>query len=185
MTRHRRIDFGARLLLAVGLALVVTPTAAADSAQLACPVETLNSREREDLADHVRRQAGPDEPAMQAFFRGVRGCVSRHGWSPAAAEQAVIYHLAAIGQREARVALERQGLDMAPIERALLADRATVEASRGEGGPDAIAAFYDGLDAPLRQRIESVDEGRLAELLGTYLMFRAAMETSRSDFAAQ
>ena len=185
MTGNSRIRLGAGPLLFAALAVLAAPAAAADGAQLACPIEALGAGERENLADHVRRQAGPDEPAMQAFFRGVDGCVTRHGWSTGAAQQAIVYNLAAIGQREARVALERQGLDMATIERALLADRATVEAARGEGGPDAITAFYEGLDAGLRQRIESADDGRSAELLGTYLMYRAVMETSRADFAAQ
>ena len=185
MTRFSRIRFGAAQPLLAALAFVATPVVAADGAQLGCPVEALSAGERENLADHVRRQGGPDEPAMQAFFRGVDGCVSRHGWPPGAAQHAVLYNLAAIGQREARVALERQGLDVATIERALLADRTTIEAARGESGPDAITAFYEGLDAALRQRIESADEGRSAELLGTYLMYRAVMETSRADFAAQ
>ena len=185
MTRCSRIRFGAAQLLVATFAFVAAPAVAADGAQLGCPVEALSAGERENLADHVRRQGSPDEPAMQAFFRGVDSCVSRHGWSPGAAQHAIVYNLAAIGQREARVALERQGLDVARIEGALLADRTTIEAARGEGGPDAITAFYDSLDAGLRQRIESTDEGRSAELLGTYLMYRAVMETSRADFAAQ
>lgn len=173
-------------LLAAALVALPAPAAAADVAQLDCPIEAMTGAERESLADHVRRQANAEEAAMQAFYRSLDGCRSRHRWSMAATREAIVYHLAAIGHRQARRTLEERGIDMAAVERALLADRAVIAAARTEQGPDAIAAFYDRLDPALRRSVESgPDADGSAELLGTYLVFRAAVETSRAQFAAQ
>jgi hypothetical protein len=174
------------LLGAALIAMLPAPAAAADVAQLGCPIEALSAGDRANLADHVRRQAQASEPAMQAFYGTVETCRSRHRWSMDAAREAVVYNLASIGAGEARRALEQRGIDMATIERALLADRAVIASARTDQGPDVIAAFYERLDPALRQRIESgPDAGGSAELLGTYILFRSAVETSRAEFAAR
>jgi hypothetical protein len=169
---------------AAALLFTAMPASAADPAQITCPVDALSDKEREQLADHVRRQSSAEEPVIEAFHASVTACLARHGWSQQAARLAVVHNLATIGQREARLGLERLGVDVAPIERLLLADRAAVDSARSEASSDALTAFYEGLDPAMRRSIESRG-GNGAELLGTFLLFRAAMETSRADFAAE
>jgi len=173
------------LVLITAAAAFAAPAAAADPDQIGCPVEALAAPDRERLAEHVRRQGQPTEPAMQVFYRSVDGCVSRHGWSAGAARQSIIYNLAFIGQRQTRALLEERGVEVAEIERLLLADAETIAASRTESAPEAMLAFYNGLDPAMRRRLEAEERGDTAELLGSFLMFRAALETSRADFALQ
>jgi hypothetical protein len=173
------------LVLFAAAAAVAAPAAAADLDQITCPADTLSGADRERLVEHVRHQGQPTEPVMQLFYRSVEGCVARHGWSPDAAREAIVYNLASIGQRETRATLEERGVDVAEIERRLLADAATVAASRTESAAEALLAFYNRLDPAMRQRLEAEERGDTAELLGSFLMFRSAVETSRADFAAQ
>ncbi|HEX8365180.1 MAG TPA: hypothetical protein VF603_07850 [Allosphingosinicella sp.] len=170
------------LIAAAGLAL---PADAADPAQITCPADALSAGEREGLLDHVRRQGQPTEPAMQVFYRSVDGCVSRHGWSPGAARFSIVYNLAFIGQRQTRASLEERGVDVAAIEQRLLADPGTIAASRTDTAPEAMVAFYNRLDPATRQRLEADERDDTAELLGMFLQYRAAVETSRADFAVQ
>ncbi|HYG30847.1 MAG TPA: hypothetical protein VD887_11610 [Allosphingosinicella sp.] len=170
------------LIAAAGLAF---PAAAADPAQITCPADALNASEREGLVDHVRRQGRPTEPAMQVFYRSVDGCVARHGWSAGAARLSIVYNLAFIGSRQTRASLEQRGVDVAAIEQRLLADPETIAASRTDSAPEAMVAFYNRLDAATRQRLEADEREDTAELLGMFLQYRAAVETSRADFAVQ
>lgn len=169
------------IAVAAGLA---TPAPAADPGQIGCPIEALDAADRERLVEHVRRQAEPTEPAMQVFYGGVGTCASRHGWSSEAARQSIMYNLAFIGQRDARAVLEGRGIDVAAIERRLLADRETIAASRSKSAPEAMVAFYGRLDPATRRQLEADRHEDTAELLGMYLQYRAAVETSRADFAA-
>ncbi|MEA3016854.1 MAG: hypothetical protein QOI38_1576 [Sphingomonadales bacterium] len=173
------------LVLIAAAAAFAAPAAAADPDQIGCPADTLSGADRERLVEHVRHQGQPTEPAMQVFYRSVDGCVARHGWSAGAARQAIVYNLAFIGQRETRATLQQRGVDVAEIERRLLADAGTIAASRTDSAPEALLAFYNRLDPAMRERLEADARGDTAELLGSFLMFRAAVETSRADFAAQ
>lgn len=165
--------------------LVAAPSAAAaaDPAQIECPVETLDTAGRERLSDLVARQER-DETAYLPFYGSVMRCMVRHGWSEAEAEASLRYTLALLGQRTARRSLEAMGVDVAALERLLLADRSTVEAARSENAGDRMTAFIEGLEPALLQRLEATG-GDGAEQLGHFLLFRSAMETSRADFAGK
>jgi hypothetical protein len=160
-----------------------SPAAAADPAQIECPVEMLDAAGRERLADLVARQA-EDDAAFAPFYGSIARCMIRHNWSEGEAEQSLRYNLALFGQRAARRNLEGMGVDVAAIERLLLADPRTIEAARSEDPGDGMAAFVERLEPALLQRLEAMG-GDGAEQLGAFLLFRAAMETSRADFAGK
>lgn len=175
---------GALTLSAAALAVGTVPALAADVATLACPLEALGAGERAQLEDTVRRQGKVEEAGMQALYRSVFACSRRHGWSEAAAQQAVVYSLADVGQRQARATLESWEVDVNAIERALLADRAVVDSARTDAVGDQTVRFFEGLPPGLRASIEAHgNEG--AEVLGTFLVFRSAVENGRADFAAR
>jgi hypothetical protein len=173
------------LVLIAAAAALAAPAAAADPDQIGCPADALSGADRERLVEHVRRQGQPTEPAMQAFYRSVDGCMSRHGWSTGAARQAIVHNLALIGQRVTRATLQERGVDVAEIERRLLVDAETIASARTDSAPEAILAFYSRLDPAMRRQLEAEERGDTAELLGSFLLFRAAVETSRADFAVQ
>lgn len=185
MTARSAMGMFGGLLLGAAAALGAAPAAAADVAHISCPVDSLDAAERERLVDHVRRQAPATDPAMQRFYQTVSDCGRRHGWSDEAARDAIVHNLAEIGQRQARRTLEQRGVDVAAIERALLADAAVVASARSEEPGDVMTAFFARLDARLRAPIEGDESGDAAELLGAYLLYRSAVETSRADFRAR
>lgn len=159
------------------------PATAADVGQLTCPVDALSEAERTHLVEAVRRQTERQDPIRSVFYRSAMDCRARHGWTLAAAELAIVYHIADIGQGIARTGLEERGVDVAAIERALLADAAAVASAREDDRGEGLVTFFEGLDPELRRSVERLG-GQGAELIGQYLLFRAAMETSRADFAA-
>ncbi|HEX8642730.1 MAG TPA: hypothetical protein VF702_02320 [Allosphingosinicella sp.] len=173
-------NMGAGLLVAAW-AFAATPAAAADPGQINCPVRNLGPGELARVTDIVRRQG--DEP-MPDFYASIDACRQRLGWSEAEAEQALMFNLAEIGQREARRDLEGRGVDVAAIERALLADSAVIESARGRDAGDRLTEFFGRLDPAVRSSVER-HGGDGAELVGTFLIFRAVMETSRRDFSGR
>jgi hypothetical protein len=177
----------ARLLIAAALACAApAAAAAADPAQLDCPVAALSGAERRGLAENVAALGPREDPNFQRFQDAVARCAERYGWSDEQQRLARVHNVSAVGQAELRRRLTGLGVALAEIERAALADAEFAAAARaGQMGPDVIGAFT-GRHRVLIERVlagRSHDRDR-GELLGRFILFRVMTDISRDQFRA-
>ncbi|HEY0012445.1 MAG TPA: hypothetical protein VGB79_06280 [Allosphingosinicella sp.] len=110
-----------------------SPAFAGDEAELACPLAALGEAERDALAtisvDRTARNA-----ALAVVARRVRACGDRFRWS--AEERSAAHHYVApyLARERFRAALAGEGLDLARIERGVLADAPLMAAAAARRG---------------------------------------------------
>ena len=177
-----RYVIAAIVLAACGL----QPAGAADLAQLDCPVSRLSEQERAAFVEAAGVQAPRCDPRFLGFLRMGEECARSHGWSQSAADHALLYNLAVNGQAGVRRRLEGMGIDVASVERALLADTALIAATgSGRFPEEQIIAFNRRLQPFVEETSARLPAGTdFATPLGTFIVLRAIMESSRTQFAA-
>jgi hypothetical protein len=158
----------------------------ADAAQLDCPLTIISPAERATVEQAVAERRPGTDPRLQVVYRSVLVCAQRHGWSRHAVGVASGYIFTAIAVDTARRALATRGIDVAELERMLLADaelRALPEGAEAlragvNGFFQRHQAYLVGLAGP-RPR----DPEEIFSLIGVFMASRVAMEVSRASFA--
>ena len=175
---------GAAIAIAAALGLGTVPALAADIGQLGCPMERLTEPQRTVFVQGVRERAPLTDPRLDHFRRALDDCARNFGWSSVLSELARLYNLGATGQAEARRDLAEVGIDVAPIERALLADTELVSAVHGSQYPEQqMNAFIGRLSPSVDELVSQQPPGSQAsENLGMFIMYRAIMESARIRF---
>ncbi|MEA3013663.1 MAG: hypothetical protein QOD42_2208 [Sphingomonadales bacterium] len=170
------------LLAALAALAAATPAAAADIAGLDCPDAALSEAQRGALADAVVAMVDRSDSRLDPLRAAVRTCAARLHWSDRAAAAATTYHVAAAGSAQLRRRLAEAGVDVSPLDRAVLADRALHRALiSGDGVGAALAGFRARNDA-IVERVIRGRSGDMAELIGNYTGFAAAAVAMRFSF---
>jgi hypothetical protein len=171
------------LILASLAALLATPAAAADLAQIGCVEQSMTPDIRKAIADDTDRMMATTEPGFaysQASIAGLQGamksCLERFGWSVDAAQAAGRYTIAKLSLPVARAWLEKAGVNAAGIlalyEKIPVDKRATMnddEAWEAVGSASIDAGFLNGRDA--------------AGQLGRFCAFLIMFDRDRAVFA--
>ena len=171
---------------AASMLLATVPAQAADPGQLPCPADRLGAAERAQVVAHLRDRAAREDARFAPLERAIAACTERHGWSERTAELAVMHTLSALGQAEYRRDLAGRGVDVAPVEQAILADQALIRASVDGSFPEA---EFEALVTRLQPTIEGIVEAQaspeeVGSELGLFIAFRTMMEATRLGFAA-
>ena len=170
-------------LAAVVFGLSASPAPAADVVQLSCPRDRLSEAQRAGLGSAALAMAQMSDPRIQALTEALAACARSHAWSANAAEMARRYHLARAHEVAVRPVLMAAGLQLAEVERVILADNVLI--ARFQGGSDTIV-MTDLIDRhrDLIMRTFGDRGTSLAEKFGSFLGAIALAEASRRGFIA-
>jgi hypothetical protein len=172
------------LLAALAAAATATPAAAAGIAQLDCPNAAMSPAQREALAEAAAAMPHGSDPRLAPLRETAQACARRLRWSPAATNSAIAYHAAAAGVAQLRRRLAADGVDVAPLENALLADRALFDAlGPGGNGETPMSTFLARHQAIIERTIGG-RAGDVQERVGNFAGFLVAMQAMRVRFVA-
>lgn len=125
------------------LVLAGSPAAAGDLAEIACPLENLGEEDRIVIGSLYMDKA-QREPAIRAGAREVADCATRLEWSRAERAAASLYVSAFLSQVQFRQSLTDSGLDLARLERDVIADAALIGAAvASDRAPPELSAFME------------------------------------------
>jgi hypothetical protein len=160
----------------------------ADPVQLDCPVAEMTASERTAMEQFVAEQGPTGDPRMQSVYRAVLVCAGRYGWPREVVGQAAGYVFTVIAAETARQRLAARGIDVAGLERRLLADPALRDIPEGA---EPLRTAVNGFFRRNREYVTSLAgrPSRQAEqaltMLGIFMGARVSMEISRARFAEQ
>lgn len=173
-------------LAAAALAFLSAPAHAADPAQIDCPLASLTAEQRGALDAFVAEQGARQDPRFQVYQRAVEQCAARFHWSTGAQANASNFGITMAAEAHMRRLLTARGIDLRPIESALLADRAAMDAASGSPAQQqALLAFLQrnsGMVAGLVGARAADDQ--LMAWLGVFIAARAVREGARAAFLA-
>ena len=187
----RRAAGAARLaglaVFAAAALVAGAPASAGDVAELACPAAGMTRSDRRVL-DAAARETDYNAPRPAAVVeRLVAACASRFQWTAEERRDAAQYLRASTGQALFRRRLEGRGLDLAMLEREVIADRALIRAAVDmRQNPPELDAFIDRM-APVvgPWLLRHSGERRLTGALGGLFATTAIVEGSRIRFSAR
>jgi hypothetical protein len=185
MDRRILSGLAAKAIPAVALlALLAAPAAAADPANLGCPAASLSEAQRTAITRSVLT-GGLDVTERDAVVAAVDRCGEQFGWPVSARELAFRHSLSLIPLGEVRARLAAAEVNVAELERRVLADAALIEASRSDRFPEAeLLAFLGRMEPALRARIDDpATPESLRSDIGALVILVAMAEASRRNFA--
>jgi len=171
------------LLLTLFSVLAATPAMAADPAQLSCPRDQLSEAQLAALNTAAEAMVEFSDPRIAVLTAAIGDCARRHSWSATETEMARRYHLSHAYRMGVRPALIAGGLDLAELERAILADEEFLTRLRTATSGSVLESLVER-HADLIMRTLGNRGGTLGERLGGYLGAIAMEEASRRNFIA-
>jgi hypothetical protein len=177
-----------RLLVMLAVASAFSGSVrAADVTQISCPLTRLSPTGRADLAALAAGLGSYEHPAMLVFDAAVAKCASDLGWSEDEREAARRFGLSSLGHEELRRTLSGDGIDVALMEQAILADRELASAMRSPAfsREDVQAFLRRNLIVVTRAAGAHAANEELMGRVGVFLAMRAFVEAARHRFVAQ
>jgi hypothetical protein len=174
-----------RLAAIAASLLVAVPVSAADPANLGCPSAALSDPDRTAIRRAVLSGDGLGAAERRAMTAAVDRCGERFGWDTSARSSAFAHSLSLISSAADRTRLVSAEVDVAELERRVLADAALIQASRSDRFPEAeLLAFIDRMEPGLRARInDPATSESLRGDVGALVILVALIEASRLNFA--
>lgn len=175
-----------QVLAAASLAFAATAARAADPAQLDCPLTSLTGEQRRALDDYIAEQGATEDPRFLAYDRAVNQCAARFNWSPRARGGAFGFGFASAVERHMRRLITERGVDLRPLEEAIMADRALIAAEMGsEAQRQALTAFLSRNIVLVTQLTATRPaDDQLSAWLGAFISTRAIRDSAREAFRA-
>jgi len=171
----------------LALALPAMPAQAADLANLDCPAAAMTAQQRAAVGELAADLGSDADSRMTVFTNALDRCAADSGWSVGAREAARRFGLGSMGQIELRRRFSRDGIDVAPLERAILDDVELSRAIRALQVTNVHIGDFARRRSALIARVlgrRSVDTAFL-ERAGIFIAFRTVIEASRAEFAAR
>jgi hypothetical protein len=158
----------------------------ADAAQLDCPLDRLTGEERTALHRSIVEQGPQDDPPRVALRRSAAACGARYRWSNEALRNAANYNFIVATIDDTSGFLVARGVDVAQIERLLIADRTVMDAV--PASPAQSQALDDWARRNLPLLVRLLGTGQAGEqnftVLGSYMAARAMIDNVRAGFIA-
>jgi hypothetical protein len=173
-------------LAAVALAFAPAPVRAADPAQIDCPLAGMTAAQRGAFDDLIATQGARSDARFQAYQQAVEQCATRFHWSENARAAAHNFGLASAAEAHMRRLIEARGIDLAPVESALLADRASMESENGSPAQEQALLAFAQRNAGLFAGLPGMSGGDDPALvwIGIFVAARADREGARAAFLA-
>ncbi len=172
------------LLLGAIAAMVATPAAATDLAGLDCPLAALSDAQRNAAGEALVASAGPNDARVEVVRAAAEACARQLGWTGRASDLATAYHVTGLARDILRQRLTAAGIDLAPLERAVVEDPVLLAAM----GPDHTdAGAMREFAERHRDLIETMLRGRTPEIqnsVGAFAGFVLSAYVMRRGFAA-
>jgi hypothetical protein len=182
-TTWYRAAGAAAALLYAGFA---APAIAGDEAELACPIAGLGAAERTALTT-IGEDRSARRAAQAVVARRVAACAARFGWNDRERSAAAHYVAPYLTRERFRAALAEEGLDLARIERDVLADAPLMAAAVApQSSPPALDEHLRRLVAT-EQAWVARNEGAREKLqaLGGLVSATALAEGARRRFTRE
>ena len=158
----------------------------ADAAQLGCPLDRLTGEQRSALNRSIVEQGPQDDPPRVALRRSAAACAARYNWSSEARRNATNYNFITATIDDTSRFLVARGVDIAQIERLLIADRGVMDAA--PASPAQSQALDDWARRNLPFLVGLPGTGQTGEenfvVLGSYMAARAMVDSARAGFIA-
>ncbi|HEX8644583.1 MAG TPA: hypothetical protein VF702_11800 [Allosphingosinicella sp.] len=188
IVRTHAVRRAAALLALAACFAPAAPAAASDVAELACPAEQLTDADRSAL-DVAAVDSNYERPEVVTIIERVLDvCTARYTWSDEERDDALLFVRATAGQSLFRRQLAGQRhLDVAALERAVIADTALIQAAvERRNSPDELGHFLKRIEPQIRRWARR--NGRndvLLNALGGLFATTAIVEGSRIRFESR
>jgi hypothetical protein len=172
--------------LAAGL-LAPGAAAAGPLSELACLEAALSPAQASALVAAIEEQRQQTAKEREAGGEAMAACGRRFLWTPGEVEAAGHYLPAIVAQRRFRAAVERQGLDVAWLEREVLGDAPLIAAAEEmRRSPPELDAFVARIQPSMTQWMARHGRDRAAvQALGGFIATTALAEGMRRRFARE
>jgi hypothetical protein len=173
-------------LAAASLALASMPARAADPAQIDCPLAGMAVAQRGAFNDLIATRGARSDARFQAYHRSVEQCAARFHWSESTKAAAANFGLATTAEAHMRRLIAARGIDLAPVESALLADRASMDAESGSPAQQQALLAFAQRNAGLLVGLPGVSgaDDPVLEWIGIFVAARAVREGAHAAFLA-
>ena len=172
------------LIAAAGLA---QPASAGDLAELECAIAGLSQADGAALVGGIERgeTSARNNAAVPVAADVVSACRQRFDWNREEHRAASHYVPAFFGKQRFRAMLEGRDLDLAAIERMVVADSALIAAAVAlRRDPPELDAFFRRLDPSVIAWVQRhSNDGDLLHALGGFIAATALVEGMRVRFA--
>jgi hypothetical protein len=167
-------------------ALAQAPPAAEPAAgdgTVACGADRLSPQEGDALGQLAAEQGSREDPRAQPLIRAVDACAGQFSWSPQKRNFALMYGLAKAGEAALRADFSGRGIDVAELDRAIVADRELMDAANSGQLSGAVGqAFALRHGALIGRLLGGQGDQALAVRIGNYIAFHALAETLPARF---
>jgi hypothetical protein len=173
-------------LAAASIAIAAAPRAhAADVAQIDCPLTAMSEAQRLALGEHASHLGSRQDPVVVPFESAVTRCADELHWDSGRRDAARLHGLASLMQAAVRRQFAQDGIDLAELERVLLADTELTASYRSAGSLEAAVQAFTRRNVAMVLRLLGPHgaDSAYVERAGYFIAARAIVEASRIRFA--
>lgn len=178
----------AGIALAALALFAAAPAAAADFANIDCPLSHLDAAAQAAISQGVAERAPHEDARIAPLRQAAEQCGQSFHWTSGEVNFAFIYHLSRFGLANERRWLTERNFDVDALERGLLADTELMTAIRGDEAQarEALGGFVDrNMELLTRLVGDRGGDSTLMERIGGYIGFRMAMEWAHWQFVGR
>lgn len=165
--------------------MAASPALAVDPAQLDCPLAALSDAQREAAAEAMIALAGVNDARLTPLRAAAETCARQLGWSARATDYADAYHASRLAREGLRQRLTAAGVDIAPLERVILADRELLAALGPNGIDEGTMNAFVERNTDLVLRTMGDHPPQVQSWIGNFSGFVVSAEVMRRNFTAE
>jgi len=173
-------------LAAASIAIAAAARAhAADGAQIDCPLTAMSEAQRFALGEHASHLGSRQDPVAAPLESALARCADELHWDADRRDTARLHGLASLMQAAIRRQFARDGIDLAELDRALLADTELTASYRSSASSDAALQGFARRSEAMIVRLLGPHgaDNTYVERAGYFIAATAMMERSRIRFA--